>query len=162
VIGACYVTILQGLLPKIMFKKFDEKKSDEELIKKLQKISKQIPNFKQVLEQAIIIGYMFLTIADVCSTYTNILQIVYYNWVLLMEKISIDKSNDKLLNALKHASENTEVEYGNKETFDFMNELRLYKRNYPGMGGDSHDLSKWSRTERADYSFENFYLYRNN
>jgi hypothetical protein len=73
VIGACYVTILRGLLPKIMFEKIQT--IDENLVKKLKKISKQIPNFKQVLEQAIIIGYLFLTIADVCSAYTKVLQV---------------------------------------------------------------------------------------
>lgn len=73
VIGACYVTILHGLLPKIMFEKITN--IDENLVKKLNKISKQIPNFKHVLEQALIIGHSFLTIADVCSAYTKILQV---------------------------------------------------------------------------------------
>jgi hypothetical protein len=75
VIGACYVTILRGLLPKIMFEKVEN--IDENLIKKLKQISKKIPNFKQVLEQALIVGYMFLTIADVCSAYTKILQVCF-------------------------------------------------------------------------------------
>jgi hypothetical protein len=75
VIGACYVTILRGLLPKIMFEKIEN--IDEILVKKLKKISQQLPNFKQVLEQALIIGHMFLTIADVCSAYTKILQVYF-------------------------------------------------------------------------------------
>jgi hypothetical protein len=75
VIGACYITILHGLLPKIMFEKIEN--FDENLIKKLKKISKQLPNFKQILEQALIIGYMFLTIADICSAYTKILQVCF-------------------------------------------------------------------------------------
>ena len=73
VIGACYVTILHGLLPRTMFKKLD--KIDDNLIKTLNKIAKQIPNFKQVLERALIIGHMFVTIGDICSAYTNILQV---------------------------------------------------------------------------------------
>ncbi|CAF2761310.1 unnamed protein product [Rotaria sp. Silwood2] len=158
VIGSCYVTILRGLLPDVMFKKIQT--VDEILIKKLNKILKQIPNFRQVLEQALIIGHMFLTIADVCSAYTNILQIVYCNWVLIMDKISIDlneKSNDKLMKALKHASQidRNNLEYGDKESFDFLKELRSYKVNY-GLGGDAHDLSKWSRNERAVYSYRRF------
>jgi hypothetical protein len=32
-----------------------------------------------------------------------------------------------------------------------MKELRSYKEQY-GLGGDSHDLSKWSRAQRADYA----------
>ncbi|CAF3907382.1 unnamed protein product [Rotaria sp. Silwood1] len=159
VIGACYITILHGLLPNIMFKKLDTI-DDKILIKKLNKILKQIPNFKQVLEQAIIIGYLFLTIADVCSAYTNILQIVYCNWILIMDKIIIDlnnKSNDKLMKALKHASQidRNNLEYGDKESFDFLKELRLYKEKY-GLGGDAHDLSKWSRSKRAAYSYGRF------
>jgi len=78
VIGACYVTVLRGLLPQIMFKKIEN--IDGNLVKKLNKISKQIPNFKQVLEQALIVGHMFLTIADVCSAYTNILQVCLNNF----------------------------------------------------------------------------------
>jgi hypothetical protein len=78
-----------------------------------------------------------------------------------MENISIDlnkKSNDKVWQALKHASEIEidDIDYGTEETFDFMNELRLYKGRHSGMGGDSHDLSKWSRAERAAYSFDRF------
>ncbi|CAF3668383.1 unnamed protein product [Rotaria sordida] len=163
VIGSCYITILRGLLPDIMFKKIET--IDENLIKKLNKISKQIPNFKYVLEQALIIGHMFLTIADVCSAYTNILQIVYCNWVLIMDKISIDlnqKSNDKLMKALKHASEidRNNLEYGDKESFDFLKELRSYKEDY-GLGGDAHDISKWTRSERAAYSYQHFNPFEN-
>lgn len=73
VIGACYVTILRGLLPKSMFTKVE--RPDDELIKKLKRIAKQIPNFKQVLEKSMIVGYMFLSIADVCSAYTTVLAV---------------------------------------------------------------------------------------
>lgn len=73
VIGACYITILRGLLPKEMFTKIET--FNENLVKKLNKISKQIPNFKYVLEQALIIGHLFQTIGDVCSAYTKILQV---------------------------------------------------------------------------------------
>ena len=75
VIGACYVTILQGLLPRVMFENIEA--FDEILVKKLKKISKQLPNFKQVLEQALIIGHFYQTIGDVCSAYTKILQVYF-------------------------------------------------------------------------------------
>lgn len=73
VIGACYVTILRGLLPKEMFEPLTT--IDENLMKKLRRLARQIPNFKHVLEHALIIGHLFLTIADVCSAYTKILQV---------------------------------------------------------------------------------------
>jgi hypothetical protein len=73
VIGACYVTTLRGLLPQAMFKKLE--KIDQNLVKQLKRISKQIPNFKQVLERSLIVGHMFQTIGNVCSAYTNILQV---------------------------------------------------------------------------------------
>jgi hypothetical protein len=73
VIGACYVTILRGLLPQAMFKKIEN--IDENLVKKLKKISKQLPNFKQVLGRALTVGHNFQQIGDVCSAYTNILQV---------------------------------------------------------------------------------------
>jgi hypothetical protein len=60
-----------------MFEKIEN--FDENLIKKLKQISKKIPNFKQVLEQALCVGYIFLTIADVCSAYTKILQVCLLN-----------------------------------------------------------------------------------
>ena len=73
VIGACYVTILRGLLPKSMFKKVEQ--ADGDLTKKLKKIAKQIPNFKEVLEQSLVIGFMFLSIGDICSAYTTVLRV---------------------------------------------------------------------------------------
>ena len=73
VIGACYVTILRGLLPQEMFEQLTT--IDENLVKKLRRLARQIPNFKQVLEHALNIGHLFLTIADVCSAYTKILQV---------------------------------------------------------------------------------------
>jgi len=36
-----------------------------------------------------------------------------------------------------------------------MKELGLYSINNPGLGGHSHDLSKWSKTQRNLYSFDN-------
>lgn len=87
VIGACYVTILRGLLPKIMFEKIEN--IDENLIKKLNKISKQLPNFKHVLEQTLIVGHLFLTIADVCSAYTKILQVCSFFLFIKILKIKI-------------------------------------------------------------------------
>jgi hypothetical protein len=78
-----------------------------------------------------------------------------------MEKISIDLkgqstlSNEDLWNALKHADSinPNEVEHGGKESFQFLKELRSYKEQY-GLGGYSHDLRKWSRSERDRYSFK--------
>jgi len=73
-----------------------------------------------------------------------------------MDKKSIDlneQSNSNLWKALKHAStiNPNDIEHGGKESFDFMKELRTYKAQY-GLGGDSYDLSKWSRSDRAAYS----------
>jgi len=72
VIGACYVTILRDLLPKSMFN--NEELNDDEM-RKLNKISHQLPNFKEILKRALIIGHMLLTMGDECSGYTNILQV---------------------------------------------------------------------------------------
>lgn len=73
VIGACYVTILRGLLPNEMFEPITTR--DGNLMIKLRRLARQIPNFKQVLEQALIIGHLLVTIGDVCSAYTKILQV---------------------------------------------------------------------------------------
>jgi hypothetical protein len=72
VIGACYVTILRDLLPKSMFNN-EELTKDE--MKILNKISHQLPNFKEVIERALTLGYMHLTIGDTFSAFTNILQV---------------------------------------------------------------------------------------
>jgi hypothetical protein len=85
-----------------------------------------------------------------------------------MEKISIDLngpstlSNENLWKALKHASEinPNEIERGGKESFHFMKELRSYKGQY-GLGGEAYDLSKWSRSDRAQYSFRRSNLMNN-
>jgi hypothetical protein len=36
-----------------------------------------------------------------------------------------------------------------------MKELNLYSKNHPGLGGNSHDLRKWSKTQRSKYLFDN-------
>jgi len=77
-----------------------------------------------------------------------------------MENISVDfngKANEKLSNALKHAAsiDKNDIEHGDPESFDFMKELRTYKEKH-GLGGDAHDLSKWSRAQRAAYSYGRF------
>ena len=73
VVGACYVTILRGLLPKEMFQILTQ--VDRDLQKKLEKIEKKLPNFAQVLEKAIVIGDMYLHIGDTFSSYTNVLRV---------------------------------------------------------------------------------------
>ena len=72
-----------------------------------------------------------------------------------------NKSNENLWKALKHASaiNPNDIEHGGKESFDFMKELRSYKEQY-GLGGDSHDLSKWSRSDRAEYSLDVVILFK--
>lgn len=45
------------------------------------------------------------------------------------------------------------IDSGERETFDFMKELKIYNDVYQ-MAGDSHDLRKWSKQERQKYSFE--------
>lgn len=159
VVAACYITILHGLLPAIMF---DHVKTvDDILVKKLKKLSQQIPNFQQVLEQSILIGHQFLTIGDVYSGYTKILGIIYSNWLLIMKNYTIDfdqppnTEKKQLWTALKHASviDPDRLDHGEKESFDFLKELRLYTEEY-GLGGDTHDLRKWTRSEREEYSHD--------
>lgn len=80
----------------------------------------------------------------------------------MMEKITIDLNeqpkniNLNLWNALKHAASinPNEIEHGGKESFDFLKELRTYKGQY-GLGGDAHDLSKWSKNQRTAYEYGN-------
>lgn len=73
-----------------------------------------------------------------------------------MENRSIDlqqPSDEPLGKALKHAASidpNT-VEHGGKESFEFLRELRAYKNKY-GLGGEAYDLSKWSRSDRAQFA----------
>ncbi len=72
VIGACYVSILSGLLPKPML---DNGILTNDDIKKLNKISQQLPNFIEVIHRALILGRMFLSIGFIPSAYTKILQV---------------------------------------------------------------------------------------
>ena len=77
-----------------------------------------------------------------------------------MEKVSINLNgpsnqlNPDLWKALKHATtiDPNTVERGGKESFNFLKELHSYKQQY-GLGGHAHDLSKWSQSDRAQYSF---------
>ena len=94
------------------------------------------------------------------------MQVVYCNWLLVMEQISIDLngpstlSNEDLWKALKHAASINANEVERKETFQFLKELRSYKEQY-GLGGYSHDLRKWSQSERDRYSFRRFNRFDN-
>ncbi|CAF4153980.1 unnamed protein product, partial [Rotaria magnacalcarata] len=62
-------------------------------------------------------------------------------------------TNNNLWKALKHAAQidRNNIDYGDKESFDYLKELRLYKGRH-GLGGEAFDLSKWSRSDRAVYS----------
>ena len=86
-------------------------------------------------------------------------QTVYCNWSLYVDKIRINldekcnKKDQDIWQALKHASGIKKNAY--RESFDFMKELNLYSKNHPGLGGHSHDLRKWSKTQRNLYSFDN-------
>ena len=81
----------------------------------------------------------------------------------MMEKVSIDfnkksdQFNEKLWNTLKHAAQidKDNIDYDGEESFDFMKELHSYRKKY-GLGGDSHDLSKWTRSERNAYAYGRF------
>ena len=73
VIGACYVTILRSLLPTAILIDNEELNSND--MKKLHKISQQLPNFKQVLKRVLMFGHIILSIGSMSSAYTNILQV---------------------------------------------------------------------------------------
>ncbi|CAF4761501.1 unnamed protein product, partial [Rotaria magnacalcarata] len=59
--------------------------------------------------------------------------VIYCNWVLVMDKVTIDwnkkTTNNNLWKALKHAAQidRNNIDYGDKESFDYLKELRLYK-----------------------------------
>jgi len=156
VIGACYVSTLCFLLPKAMFNNGELTDDD---MRKLEKISHQLPNFKDVLKRALIIGRMLVSIGDIQSGYTNILQTIYRNWSLIMDKVRIDlnakpeKKDEEIWDALKHAAGIKRNAYD--ESFNFIKEFELYSNNHPGLGGNSHDLRKWSKTQRSLYSLDN-------
>jgi hypothetical protein len=86
-------------------------------------------------------------------------QTVYCNWSLFIDNIRVDlnakadKKDEDIWEALKHAIKIKKNGY--KESFDFMKELNLYSKNNPSLGGHSHDLSKWSKTQRNLYLFDN-------
>ncbi|CAF0877272.1 unnamed protein product [Adineta ricciae] len=148
IIGACYVTILRGLLPQAMFEK--NQNIDRNVVKRLATISKQIPNFKQVLEQALTIGHMLVTIGDLCSTYTKVLQTVYCNWVYIMENLTIDFNTkpthmqNNLWTALRHANsiDQSQLVDGEPETFELFKELNVYQSEY-SFGGYEHDITSF-------------------
>ncbi|CAF0786459.1 unnamed protein product [Didymodactylos carnosus] len=162
VIGACYVTICQNLLPKPMLtlQKKDEalKKSME---KSLKKILSQIPNFKFVLERAIKIGYPMSTVGDTSTVYTKILSIIYRNWCLFVENVEIDLNqlfdNKKDKDLIKILREANQMELGelddDEEEFEFLEEYANYSSGRQ-VGGDQYDISKWSKTKREQYSLD--------
>ena len=95
--------------------------------------------------------------------FSFLMQIVYTNWVEIMEGKTIDlnaapsEGQKELWNAMKQAVEVEKkgIDHATKESFDFMNEVQIYKRAH-GMGGDSHDISKWSKSERSQYSLSRY------
>lgn len=57
------------------------------------------------------------------------------------------------MKAIKHAASISKDEFN--ESYDFMKELGIYSMNNPGLGGRSHDISKWSLTKRNTYLLNN-------
>lgn len=66
--------------------------------------------------------------------------------------IDINEKKDGIWQALQHASEIEEDDYD--ESFNFVQELAQYSTNYPGLGGNSHDLRRWPMAQRKLYSFD--------
>lgn len=65
------------------------------------------------------------------------------------------KGKESLWKAMKNALEieKNGIDEGGKESFNFLQELEKYRRQYR-MGGNYHDLRTWSKAERAQYSFD--------
>lgn len=150
-IGSCYVTVLRELLPRSMFTN-QQLTSDE--LKKLKQIAHQLPNFHEVLQRALITGKEYLSIGDEFSGYTHVLGMIYCNWMFYIEntRVNFDDKDDDISEALKHASKiPDDIE---DESFNFMQDLAVYSTTYPDLGGNSHDLRKWSKAKRDLYSFD--------
>lgn len=73
---------------------------------------------------------------------------------MIIEKVVIDinEKDEGIWQALKHASDIEEDDYD--ESFNFLEELAQYSSNHPGLGGNSHDLRRWSMAQRKLYSFD--------
>ncbi|CAF1434946.1 unnamed protein product [Adineta ricciae] len=157
VIGACYVTILGTLLPKSLFHNGSVENEDD--IKKLTKLAQQLPNFKEVLKQALIRARLYLQIGDARTAYINVLYTIYCHWSTIIDKnridlnVKSDEQDEEIWEALKCAARIKKTAY--KESFNFLKELEIYSKMYPDLGGHSHDLRKWSKTRRNMYSFDN-------
>jgi hypothetical protein len=65
----------------------------------------------------------------------------------------VDEKDENIWEALKQAINIKQNAF--KESFDFITELAKYAENNPDLGGNSHDLRKWSKTRRNLYSFDN-------
>lgn len=75
VIGACYVSILATLLPKSVFQ--NDSIDNQGDIKILTKLAQQLPNFKEVLQHALIRAHLYLQVGDVPTAYINVLYVSF-------------------------------------------------------------------------------------
>ena len=104
------------------------------------------------------------SLCDETDRTIRFVQIVYTNWLFLLKNRTIDlngrapKGKEDLWKALRQALDIEEdgITEGDPESFNFLEELQNYREDHGGMGGDSHDLRKWSKTERAAYSLDRF------
>lgn len=71
---------------------------------------------------------------------------------------SAPKNKEDLWKALQRALDIEEegIVEGDDESFNFLDELKNYREDQGKIGGDSHDLRKWSKAERAAYSLDRF------
>ena len=140
VIGACSVTILRQLFPPAFFQPIET--FDREQLKK---ISDRLLNFKSILEQAIHLGHQLGEIRGYSSAFTHILQVVYCNWLWLVENTRWDLKANK-----PGLIEGSQFD----ESFEFIKELNDYQNQYSELGGDAHDLRQWSASRRDLFSFD--------
>ena len=79
-IGACTVTILRRLLPKSMFNTDENCQFSDDDVTQIEKISQRLVNWKEILEQTLVLSNRLLSIGALCSAYTNIVQVKKENF----------------------------------------------------------------------------------
>lgn len=84
VIGACYVSILASISPKSLF---HGNFSDADEMRQLRKFAHQLPNFKQVIQRALIRAYYYANMGGPQTAYISVLK-VSCSTALLRAKIT--------------------------------------------------------------------------
>lgn len=155
-IDACSVAIVRKVFPQAFFERFQE----EIHSKQLKKIFDRLINLKTIFECAVSLGDQLSKIVDYSSEFIRLLEIVYHFYLSFIENKSFTLKDDENQTGFIHHQSLwrglSEPTQRFDESFQLNEAFETYRKTYPDMAGNAHDLRRWSPQRQQQFSIKRF------